>query len=86
MNLTHTEIILTAIIIGLLSGALITLLFTIAIRQLAEQPPADELTHMIRENTKQYNYWKTLGNDEYANAYMMLINAFTQPPTDETKP
>lgn len=76
--MTHTEIIMLSIIIGLLAGALICLILTIAIRQLSEQPPADELSHFIRENNKQYTYWMENGNEEYATAYMMLINAFTK--------
>lgn len=84
--MTPTEIYLIAIIIGALSAVVFMLLITSAIKKLADAPPADHLAHFIQENNKQFVYWKNAGNEEYAAAHQMLINAFTQvKPTEDGK-
>lgn len=81
--MTPTEIYLIAAIIGALSAVVFMLLITSAIKKLADTPPADHLAHFIQENNKQFVYWKNAGNEEYAAAHQMLINAFTQVKTTE---
>ena len=76
--MTPTEIYLIAIIIGALSAVVFMLLITSSIKKLADTPPADQLAHFIQANNKQFVYWKNAGNEEYAAAHQMLINAFTQ--------
>jgi len=84
--MTPTEIYLIAVIIGALSAVVFMLLITSAIKKLADTPPTDHLAHFIQENNKQFVYWKSAGNEEYAAAHQMLINAFTQvKPTEDGK-
>jgi hypothetical protein len=81
--MTPTEIYLIAAIIGALSAVVFMLLITSAIKKLADTPPADPLAQFIQENNKQLVYWKNAGNEEYAAAHQMLINAFTQVKSKE---
>lgn len=48
--------------------------------------PTSDLSHFIKTNNHLFNYWKVKGNEEYANAHQMLINAYTIVPEENDKP
>ena len=47
--------------------------------------PFAELSAFVESNTELYDYWKQRGNEEYANAHKMLINAFTIEKKEENE-
>ena len=84
--MTPTEIYIKAALMGICAAATFLAIMIYLIRKSAKQTPDGQLAHFIQENNKQFVYWKNAGNEDYAAAHQMLINAFTQvKPTEDGK-